>query len=126
MKVYGLNEQEIRAALDRANEGFDGNLRFNREPEKFGVRKVHYALTLRVKDSRGPGAKSGFHREHTVSADYYAHYAFMDEVFQANPEAKIISAMETYDGYDEFKEKAPGVAHRQVGSMMYPVSYGDM
>lgn len=129
MKIYGLTEQEIRSALDTANERYEDNLRFNREPDLERVRrdgKHVYNLTLRVHDSHGPGAKLGYSGRHTVACDYYAHYAFMEAIFTTNSEAKIVTAMERYDGIGEFYAKAPSVADRNVGSIMYPVRYGDM
>lgn len=125
MKVYGLTERELRDALDQANEEYAGNLRFNREPELFSRRNSGYLLTLRVEDSAGAGAKTGPSGRRTVSATYYAHREFMACVFVTNPDARIITAMERYDGLGEFMDKAPAVGARNVGSQMYPQRYDD-
>lgn len=126
MKIQGLTEQQLADAMDNATAWFEDNLTFNRYPEPTNRRGDSFNLTLRVYDSTGPGAKRGPSGRRTVSANYNAHYAFMREVFNINPGAKITSAMATYNGVAEFELFADDVQYRNVGSMMNPIEYGDL
>ena len=110
MQVSGASRQDIDAALDRANEQFDGNLQFNRGPDPVGRR---FRLTLRVANSKGAGAKLGFSGRRTVSACWHAHGAFFD----ALPEDATIRA-----GEQMIHPGDPWV-DRNIGSMMQPLFF---
>ncbi len=54
---------------------------------------------------------------------YHGHAAFMQRVFDINPDATIISAMERFDGVQDFREKACDVGDQNVGSSYQPAYF---
>ncbi len=111
----------IDAALVNANSNFDNNIIFKRiEKEGRGFR-----LTLRVKNSRGKGAKLGFDgKRHTVAACFHAHKAFLKELYDLAPGAKTISSQAIFEGKTQFDANAHFVGQKNIGSVMRPLEYG--
>jgi hypothetical protein len=125
MYIKNVSASDIgQALLDVANlgESPDHNLTTRRlDPTAQGVN-----VTLRVANSAGLYAKRGYSGRRTVAACYHGHYEFMAALFRNRPNAKIRSAMATFDGVGEFNASANYLAGRNVGSMMRPVAFGDM
>lgn len=126
MEIRHLTAEQVQQALDTANESFSDNLKFGYAPEQTGVKVIKVRCTLRVKDSKGEGARMSASGRRTVAATYDAHYAFMEAIMMINPQARISTAMEDYRGIGEFYAKAPRVANIKVGSQAWPVPFGDL
>ena len=108
MIISGVTQGEIYKALDRANQQFNGNLSFNRAPERVGRR---YRCTIRVADSKGPGAKRNpITGRRIASACWHAHGVFFDSL----PSTATVRALD--------RVIRPGDLwwDRDEGSMMYP------
>ena len=56
---------------------------------------------------------------------YHGHAAFMQRVFDINPEATLISMMERFNGRADFQDKACAVANHNVGSAYQPADFGN-
>lgn len=87
MKAYNVTHEQITAALAAVNVRYAGNVRFNR----FDPARTHVNFTLRVTDSHGPGAKSGFSGRATVAACWHAHGHFFEELLKLAPAVRIVT-----------------------------------
>ena len=81
MIIRGCRYPAIAEALEKANQGFGNNLRFN-NVEVITKNYLSYRVTLRVEDSRGPGAKIGHTGRHSIYACWHAHGTFFDSLPQ--------------------------------------------
>jgi hypothetical protein len=98
-----------------------------------GIRKDGRAWNFRLaldsdKPKRSAGYKyqrtstSGFNPDRRVAAVcWHGHRDFMRAIFDRDPSARIKSAFADYKGRENFEREFPATAHRNVGSMMYPV-----
>jgi hypothetical protein len=125
MKLYGVTPDQlmdlVRAVSDKC---FDGNV-ILRECEARGVTKPYVHFTLRVEDSRGPGAKISIRmgrERHLPAACYHAHWAIMWAIFQVYPMAQLHTMWARYTAPD-FKEKAFKVGRVNIGSRAFPVQF---
>lgn len=117
MKLYGVSPDQLRdVVLFVSNRDTDGNLTFN----NFTPSRSFVTFTLRVNNSKGKGAKRSGSGRRTVSACWHTHKAVMQEIFNRYPQARIVSALATYNGADDFARKFPETAYHNVGSMFAP------
>jgi hypothetical protein len=107
---------ELQRALENVNKQYDGNIRFQRFDG--GVKWTNF--TLRVNDSRGPGAGSSWGGRRSISACWHAHRDFMKELYKLNDGATIISVCARYDGREDFEAKFEATGSQNVGSRMQP------
>lgn len=83
------------------------------------MKGTRYAVTLKVKDSHGKGAKIGYSGRHTVNACWHVHGDFFDALLDLNPEIVIKTLNRTID-------KKGGNWHDwNIGSIMYPRFYSE-
>ena len=95
MEARNCSIDDLNKALVTVNKQYDGNVTWNREPEKNG-RLIRF--TLRVKDSKGPGHRltcphpfgDGKQRR-LVSACWHVHGNFFEALFQANDKAVVMT-----------------------------------
>jgi hypothetical protein len=109
--------ETLEKALVNVNKRYKGNVIFKRYPEKKG-RQYHF--TLKVKNSREPGARIGFEGHHIRSACWHVHGNFFEEVFKLDPGATIISG-----GSLIITKDAGNWQDRNIGSIMKPLYYSD-
>lgn len=96
-------------------------------------RKIHATWTLGEDDPNvryrkkgygrmafGTGAKYG-----NGAVCYHGHRDFMRKVFEHNRDAVIGTKMAAYRGEEDFEAKHQVIAYRNMGSQMYPISYGE-
>lgn len=67
--------------------------------------------------------KSGRRRVHAVC--WHGHYAFMRAVFMLDANAKFRTALATWDGRQDFFDRAYYSGHRNIGSMVEPLAHGN-
>jgi hypothetical protein len=65
--------------------------------------------------------KDGRRNVHAVC--FHGHWHFMKRVFDLDPAAKFVTGLDTWDGLDDFMERAEHSGMRNMGSMMYPEQY---
>lgn len=115
--VRNATTDDLRKALDAINTKYDGNVIFNREPEQ--VTKNSVRFTLRVKDSKGPGARRSHEGRPMTSACWHVHGDFFDALLNINPEAVIKTGRTTITNeggnWEDFN----------IGSMMKPMYYSE-
>ena len=56
MIIYGIEEADLRAALEVANYAYQGNLSFEEVPEPLTVRRQDWRMRLGVENLDGPGS----------------------------------------------------------------------
>lgn len=111
MLVRNVEYLDLHAALDAVNEKYKGNVQFNRIDRKSTSRGggYTYAITLRVKSSKGPGARRSWGGRRLVSACWHVHGMFID----ALPEhATIITAHGTVHPGDRWIDKNVGSQYK--------------
>lgn len=91
MIIIGAELKDIKAALDKVNQEYKGNVEFNRYPESLGFTRdgrPKMRLTLRVNDSHGAGARLSHQGRRMVAACWHVHGRF----FMALPASCTIKA----------------------------------
>lgn len=76
--------QDLEKALELTNAQYDSNVEWNRHPNTGG-------FTLKVKDSKGKGARRGFSGRRLINACWHVHGDFFDNLFEVVPEASVRS-----------------------------------
>ncbi len=123
MKLYNVPSDDLRSiVLEVSQNQYNGNLRFN----NFDPRKAFVNFTLRVSNSKGKGAKNSASGRRTVSACWCAHRAVMRVIFDRFPNARLVSAIATYNGKADFDQKHIDTRYHNVGSIMYPATMGEL
>lgn len=88
MLARNVTPNDLSAALNAVNRVFDGNVGFNRCPDRVGR---GYRFTLRVADSKGPGHRRTHTGRRHPSACWHVHGLFFEALFAINPNAIIVS-----------------------------------
>ncbi len=122
MKLKGLAENELVAALNHANTMHEWNLEFNRHPERKG-NFLHF--TLRVRDSSKAGAKRSVSGRRLTAACWHAHRDVMRMIFAVNPDALLVTALARYEGLDDFERKFPDTGDLNIGTVFDPLYLSD-
>jgi hypothetical protein len=135
--VRGIEERDLRAALEVANYAYRGNLRFREGPEPVPQGYQLWRIRLGVKDLDGPGCRrlvawswwdqSWWDRKarHVNSACYHAHRDFLYALFERAPHARAVTALALYEGLADFKATHWRAASLNVGSYFEPVRFED-
>ena len=109
MIISNCKLKDIDKSLAEVNKRFGGNVRL-RNYEVLNLMRTRHRLTLRVNNSRLPGAKLGPSGRHTVSACWHVHGYFFDNL----PPDTIIKALgRTIRPGDPWEDM-------EIGSIMYP------
>lgn len=82
------------------------------------ARRVRF--TLGTRDSRKYGSRRSAAGRHMPKASWEAHRDIMEALFDADPDARIKTALATYRGRKDFHSKFPTTAHKNIGSIMHP------
>lgn len=83
---------DLNRALDTVNEKYGDNIEYKSGPEYRGNRIL---FTLKVKNSRGPGARISPHGRRLPAACWHIHGDFFDALFSINPKAEIKAMQKT-------------------------------
>jgi hypothetical protein len=106
---------QIEKALEETNKSFKGNVTFNR----FEAKGKNFSVTLKVKSSKGPGARIGFTGRAMVAACWHVHGNFFDHLFEISPRAIVVS------NGDKITQTHGNWIDRNIGSRMNPLMYSD-
>ncbi len=123
MQLWGVSEQELTEIVNEVSAtNYRGNLIFNNGPERVNGRSIRF--TLRVSDSKQPGAHQSFTGRRTVSACWHATRDVLSAIFYLNLDARAKSAMADYRGQEDFVNKFPDTYYTNAGSLVMPTPYG--
>jgi len=120
MLIKNVTESELEKALELVNEKYGDNVIWNRF-EKVGKQ---FRVTLRVKNSHGPGARLGqtfgdSKPRHLISACWHVHGDFFDALFSVNSDAVVKTSRQTITKNNGNWEDW------NIGSIMYPLYYSE-
>ena len=119
MRIKNVTEAQMWSALSIANQKYSDNIMFNR----FDRNPRCFDFTLRVKSSRGPGARVSHSGRRITAACWHAHRDVMVEIFNLAPDAVIKSSFATYKGKEGFYRDYPATGMKNIGSMMQPLTF---
>jgi len=121
MQIKGMSLDQWTNVVDAVSaELYDGNIIVNRDSDdRSNSRTNHCRTSLRVKNSRGHGARMSWSGRRTVSACWHAHRDVFREAFRLYPDAVISTVLARYTA-ENFEETYRKTAYVNVGSMMSP------
>ena len=121
MKIKGITEKTLRNIIDVVSlEMYDGNIKFKREPEQKG-NFLHFTVT--VNKAADPGGRRSHTGRRVAAACWHVHRDIMREIFDANPDAILVTAVVRYEGRDDFERKYRATGEQNIGSMAQPLYY---
>jgi hypothetical protein len=132
--IRGIEEHDLRAALEVANYAYRGNLRFREGPDPLTLNRQSWRLRLGVEDLDGPGHRrrrrweqSWWDRKEraTRSACYHAYRDFLYAVFERAPRARVVTSLATYEGPAHFEATHRRISRLNMGSFFEPVRMED-
>ena len=132
MIIHGIEEHDLRAALEVANYAYKGNLCFREEPATLRSPQS-WRVRLSVKDPEGPGYRRWVYRSwwdqrtdrHIRSVCYHAYRDFLYAAFERSPHARVITALTMYEGFRNFESTYRRTGKLIVGSFFEPVRFED-
>jgi hypothetical protein len=140
LKRNGFTTTELFATVERVSaERYGRNVQVdtfssdrNDQVERFKLRTVASGDGKRG-GTCAPGARrsappayAGGTARRTVSACWHAHRDILRALFQAHPQATIISAMARYEGLAGFEATFPDTAWKNIGSIARPAYMPDL
>lgn len=119
--------EQLEKALQTINQRYDNNIYWNRAPEPIG-KQIRF--TLRVKSSKGKGAKLSYsaysNTRRTSSACWHVHGDFFDALLEIEPKAIITSKGNLLKIYRDNTGTIQGNWRDwNVGSIAFPVMYSE-
>lgn len=123
-------EHVNRDSLSEDDEGYQGNIQWNRVPDR--ATATSYYLTLRVQDSKSPGHritchrshKTGLRRRHTAAC-WHVYRDFIRALFELDPSARVLTCRADYKDPETFERLFPVTGDQNVGSQADPLCYAD-
>ncbi|HZC83235.1 MAG TPA: hypothetical protein VE194_02325 [Rubrobacter sp.] len=134
MIIRGIEEHDLRAALEVANYAYWGNLRFREGPEPLTLNRQSWRLRLGVEDPDGLGHRRQSRGERSWwdkkerairSACYHAYRDFLYAVFERAPRARVVTSLAVYEGPTHFEATHRRISRLNVGSFFEPVRMED-
>lgn len=115
----------IRRALVLTNAMYKKNpIRLNDYVAKTD-KKAQFTLRC-SKSSKIVPARLSPAGNHTRAVSWQAHREFMRHLFDIDPNAKIFTVVQTYNGKGEFKALHPETYNHNLGSVMRPALLGEL
>ena len=123
MKVKGIDQDQLTRIVRTVSDSqYGGNIVFKREPEQQGN---FLLFTLTVRSSRDKGAKRSNTGRRVAACCWHAHRDVMIALFDANPEALLVTGLARYEGRSGFEALYPATADVNMGSLAQPMYYAD-
>lgn len=126
MQITGITPDQFVLATMQTALKYGDNLRAEigsrQSPTRFRARVVTVqsgAATLPAGIS-APGARKSWSGRRLNAACWHAYRDVMIAIFEANPDARIYTAMAKYKGIDGFNANYPQTADQNIGSMASP------
>jgi hypothetical protein len=119
MIIKNVTRDDLEKALAMVNVKYKNNITW----EKLEPYGKHWRARLRVRDSRGPGARLGFgspgSQRHLIAACWHVTGNWFDALFAVNPSAVVDSL-----GKRITKDHGNWV-DRNIGSQVYPMMWSE-
>jgi hypothetical protein len=135
MIIRGIEEQDLRAALEVANYTYQGNLYFKEGPQSITADSMSWRLRLSVKDPEGPGGRHwvlwswwdrswwNLKERYSRSACYHVHRDFLYALYERAPHARVVTSLAVYQGLRNFESSYRRVGKLNVGTFFEPVRF---
>lgn len=120
--ITNATQKELELALKRVNKTYKNNIKFKRLDQKT---KNRINFTLTVHSSKGLGGRIGHTGRKICACCWHGYRDFLKELFEINPNIKVISCHANYDGKDGFYQNFPDTGYKNIGSMMQPLNMMD-
>ena len=108
---------ELNRALGIINKKYQDNVTFNQHPVSCGK---HLRFTLRVKDSKGPGARLSQQGRRMTSTCWHVHGDFFDALIDLNHDIYIKTGGDKRVSY-----QGGNWQDWNIGSRMYPLFFSE-
>lgn len=138
MIIHGIEEHDLRAALEVANYAYKGNLCFREEPATLSSSPQSWRARLSVMDPEGPGQRRWVYRSwwdpawweqrkgsHIRSGCYHAYRDFLYALFERSPHARVVTSLTVYEGFRNFESTYWRTGKLNVGSFFEPMRFED-
>ena len=118
MKIQGLTTCDLYNIVTRvSSESYDLGVIFAREPEWRG-RWLHF--TLRTVNGSSQGARRTNSGRKLAKACWHAHRDVMRAIFDAFPDAELVTMLAVYNGADNFNALFQETGKYNLGSTANP------
>lgn len=118
VSICGLTPEEVTGAINATSEVFD----YNVIPNRFDIYQTRNGyrveVTLKVKDSNGPGARIGHTGRRMINACWHVYGEFFEELMLINPAVSISQC-------GQLVTKDNNWTDRNIGSSARPLMYSD-
>lgn len=123
----GVTFGDVAATVARVSaERYDGNVILDDNAHALLSGGRSFRGRLKVKSSRGPGARRSWSGRRMPVACWHAYRDVMAAVFAEHPDARIRTSMANYVGRAGFEDLYPGTAYINVGSQVSPAYMPDL
>ena len=112
-----IDMAELQRIVWSVGKRYQGNLKHDARFERIGRDgALVIRFTLAVHDSRAKGARRSAAGRHMPKASWQAHRDVMRAIFRSDPEAKLQTALATYDGRADFERSFEATGDKVVQS----------
>lgn len=118
MDIRGVTFDRMQSIVRTVSADYAGNIKLHADAKPLGKSGFRGRITTHTSD--GPGTRRSWSGMRGRWACWHAYRDVMMEVFEENPDATIVTALETYRGRDDFMSKYPATKYKNIGSMMSP------
>lgn len=125
MRITHLKKEAILPTLQTTLAVINGRYGYNVELNRSGSANPR-RFTLRVKSSKGPGARRSWKGRRLPCACWHVHRDFLQAFFELEPEAVVSTSLAVYRGRDGSQRDFPQTAGKNAGSLMEPVRIADL
>lgn len=129
MIVTGITSDQYREIVRKVSDStYEGNLRAEVGREYSHTRFAGRVIVAdsgarmfgqKIKQS-APGARRSWSGRRIAASCWHAHRDVLAAIFDANPDARVYTAMAKYRGKQGFLDNYPATANKNIGSMVQP------
>jgi len=116
MRVLDVTRSELVSAA------CESGVRLN-ECASINKGNTSYRFGIRPIDGKFQRVSPSGRKVHAVC--WHGHLEFMRNLYRTNATAKFRTAMNNYDSLADLESNKGNAYHRNIGSMIYPMYYGD-
>lgn len=127
LKIWGVSSKDIARAADLAGvctttpETDGKSLSVCLTPKTLKFRKLKASYLMDHPERKVELGRKG--RGYSWAICWHGHYAFMQSIFDINPDARIKSHMADYCGLQDFLSSADETGEKNMGSPNDPLEY---
>jgi len=116
MRVLNVTRSELVTAACESGVSLN-------ECDSINKGNTSYRFTIRPINGKWQRVSHRGRKVHAVC--WHGHLDFMRCLYGINPNAKFRTGMARYDSLEDLESNKGKAYHRNIGSMIYPMDYGD-